>query len=163
MYTQNIARLMEEMDESLAVVETGSGGLISAACLSMPGASGWFRAGHIAYSHHSKDVLGFDKSVFIQHGSVSVEAVRHMARQVRQREGATIGLCESSIMGPSGGSAVKPVGMVLVGLCVGESVVVFHHRVRGDCRSENMKEARNYALQDLHRWLGDQQTYQQNI
>src|SRR5690606_27551824 len=70
----------------------------------------------LAYSNRVKvDVLGVDPGVLDREGAVSEAVARQMARGVRERLGADIGLSTTGVAGPTGGSPEKPVGSVWIG------------------------------------------------
>src|SRR5262245_52917259 len=48
---------LKEREESIAVAESSSGGLLSAALLSVPGASAYFRGGAIVYTGKAREVF----------------------------------------------------------------------------------------------------------
>jgi PncC family amidohydrolase len=157
----DIVRLTTELrtkNHTVSVVETGAGGLISSALVAEPGASAWFREGVVAYSHSSKTFL-LPAQTIAEHGSVSHQAAKDMAEHIRIASGSTIGLCETSVIGPTGGSPQKPVGLTIIGLSVdGSPAITFEYRHNGN-RVENMREAMWRALEVLQRWLDDQDRY----
>ena len=54
---QTVGTLLIERKQTLAVSESSSGGLISAALLSIPGASAYFMGGGVIYTHRAREVL----------------------------------------------------------------------------------------------------------
>ena len=72
---QRIAVALIRRKERMGVAESCTGGLIGAACTSLPGSSQWFERGVISYSDQSKsELLGVPAGLIALHGSVS-EAV----------------------------------------------------------------------------------------
>ncbi|MBI3953578.1 MAG: nicotinamide-nucleotide amidohydrolase family protein [Chloroflexi bacterium] len=68
--------------------------------------------GVIAYHAAPKErLLGVPATLLKEHGSVSAEAARAMASGVAAALGADIGLAETGIAGPTGGTDAKPVGL----------------------------------------------------
>ncbi|RME28263.1 MAG: nicotinamide-nucleotide amidohydrolase family protein, partial [Candidatus Zixiibacteriota bacterium] len=85
----------------------------------VPGASGWFVGGVIAYANDVKtNMLGVDTSLFDTSGpgAVSEECAKQMASGCRQRCESDYALAITGIAGPEGGSEEKPVGTVFIGL-----------------------------------------------
>ena len=159
---EQIADMMRRRGWTLGVAESTAGGSISDACVALPGAGKWFDEGRVVYSHASKDRLGCDKAVFIEHGSVSHQAAKHLALQVCKEFGTTIGLSETSIAGPGGGSEEKPVGLMIVGIAHNGVACTFAAHSTGD-RAENKQAARDFALYRLRRYLEDQDRYDEAL
>jgi nicotinamide-nucleotide amidase len=96
----------------LAVAESFTGGRVAAALTSVAGASEWFVGGVIAYANSVKQrELGVSEKTLASSGAVSEETALEMARGVRERLGADIGLATTGIAGPTGGTREKPVGL----------------------------------------------------
>jgi nicotinamide-nucleotide amidase len=69
----------------------------------------------VAYANDVKETgLGVPAETIERHGAVSAETAAEMARGVRARLGADIGVAVTGIAGPEGGTAEKPVGLVFV-------------------------------------------------
>jgi nicotinamide-nucleotide amidase len=102
---------------TLAVAESCTGGLIAQRLTSVPGSSAYFTEGLVTYSNESKTrLLGVDKKLIKEHGAVSKEVARDMARGVRHRAKTDFGLAVTGIAGPDGGTEEKPVGLVYIAL-----------------------------------------------
>lgn len=102
---------------TLAVAESCTGGLIAQRLTSVPGSSIYFTEGLVTYSNESKTrLLGVDKKLIKEHGAVSKEVARDMARGVRHRAKTDFGLAVTGIAGPDGGTEEKPVGLVYIAL-----------------------------------------------
>lgn len=89
------------------------------------------------------------------HGAVSRETVEHMARGVRERAGAELGVAISGIAGPEGGSPAKPVGTVHFALDTPDGARWIERRFRGT-RSEVKLQAAHAALDLIRRYLEGQ-------
>jgi nicotinamide-nucleotide amidase len=106
------ARLTRD-GQRLATAESCTGGWIAKACTDLPGSSGWFLGGVVAYANDLKQAaLGVDPVVLARHGAVSEPVVADMARGALERTGADVAVAVSGVAGPDGGSAEKPVGTV---------------------------------------------------
>ncbi len=102
---------------TLAVAESCTGGLIAQRLTSVPGSSQYFVEGLVTYSNESKTrLLGVDKKLIKEHGAVSKEVARDMARGVRHVARTDFGLAITGIAGPDGGTEEKPVGLVYIAL-----------------------------------------------
>jgi PncC family amidohydrolase len=81
----------------------------------VPGSSEYFVLGVIAYANEAKHaILDVSDKTLAAHGAVSTETALEMARGVRARSGAQIGLATTGIAGPGGGTPLKPVGTVCI-------------------------------------------------
>lgn len=99
---------------TIAVAESCTGGLVSAALTELPGSSDVFLAGVVSYSNQAKiDLLGVGNDIVETFGAVSVASAWAMARGVLDRSGADVAVAITGVAGPGGGSAKKPVGTVV--------------------------------------------------
>jgi nicotinamide-nucleotide amidase len=98
---------------TLGVAESLTGGLIASRLVNVPGASGWFKGGVVAYHEQVKfDVLG------VPVGPVVTEAAAGaMAQGARRVTRADVGLGITGVAGPDTQEGVAA-GTVLVGLCL---------------------------------------------
>jgi len=100
---------------TLATAESATGGLIAARLTSIPGSSDVFLGAIVAYSNEVKvSELGVPEDVLQEHGAVSAETAAAMAAGVRARLGAAVGIADTGIAGPGGGTPEKPVGLVYI-------------------------------------------------
>jgi len=88
--------------ETIAVAESSTGGLISAALLAVPGASGYFQGGGIIYTRDARRSLLNLPENFIAMRGATEEYALIAARAIRSQLGATWGVCETGASGPSG-------------------------------------------------------------
>lgn len=111
-----VGALLRARGLTVALAESCTGGLVAHRLTNVPGSSGYVVGGVVAYSNAVKvDLLGVDAGVLRRDGAVSEEVARAMARGVRARLGADIGIATTGIAGPGGGTADKPVGLVWIG------------------------------------------------
>lgn len=96
----------------IAVAESCTGGLISAALTEIPGSSDVMDRGFVTYSNEAKrDMLGVPDALSIEHGAVSKEVVLAMLDGLGSRSDADVLISVTGVAGP-GGTAAKPEGMV---------------------------------------------------
>jgi PncC family amidohydrolase len=96
------ARLMART-ETIAVAESSSGGLISAALLAVPGASAYFRGGAVVYTAKARMALmDLHREAVAGMRSASPPYALLLARTARENLGADWGLSETGAAGPSG-------------------------------------------------------------
>lgn len=100
---ESIGAILIDRGQTLAVAESSAGGLVSAALLSVPGASAYFLGGAVVYTATARSaLLGIGDAEMTGLRSASEPYARLLARTVRARHGATWGLAETGAAGPSG-------------------------------------------------------------
>ncbi len=98
----------------IAVAESCTGGLVCAALTEIAGSSDVFEAGFVTYSNASKiGQLGVSSDVVETFGAVSVATAWAMARGALHATDADVAVAITGVAGPGGGTAAKPVGMVV--------------------------------------------------
>jgi nicotinamide-nucleotide amidase len=98
-----IAAILIERRESVAVSESSTGGMISAALLAVPGASAYFLGGAVVYTAASRRaLLSVEPAAMAGIRPASEPYAQLTARTVRERHGATWGLSETGATGPTG-------------------------------------------------------------
>jgi len=112
-----LGRLLTEAGLTLALAESCTGGLIAHRITNVPGSSTYFLGGVVAYSNEAKQrILGVAQATLNDHGAVSEETAREMARGARRLFGADLAASATGIAGPGGGMPGKPVGLVYIAL-----------------------------------------------
>jgi len=151
---QAVARLLRARQETLALAESCTGGLMADLITEVPGSSDYFVFSAVTYANQAKvDILAVDVKTLQDHGAVSVETAREMASGVRSACGTTYGLATSGIAGPGGASAGKPVGTVCIGLATSDGVSGHRYHFPYDHRSRNKRIFAAMALELLRREL----------
>lgn len=119
-----IVQLLAQHNQTLAVAESCTGGLLANRITNVPGASAVFLAGYVCYANQAKiNMLNLDPQLIEKHGAVSEQVARALANQARTRAGSDYALATTGVAGPSGGSPEKPVGTVHIALALpGETV-----------------------------------------
>ena len=98
----SVGALLKERGETVAVAESSAGGLVSAALLSVPGASAYFVGGGVVYTRDARrGLLDVPEDVVTMRASTEEYALI-MARRVRERLNTTWGICETGAAGPTG-------------------------------------------------------------
>jgi nicotinamide-nucleotide amidase len=100
-------------DETIAVAESCTGGLLAARLTERAGASDVVRGGLVVYSNAAKVALaGVDAALIERVGAVSEEVAVALADGARAALGADVGVGITGIAGPGGATEGKPVGLV---------------------------------------------------
>ena len=98
-----IAAILKERHENIAVAESTTGGLVSAALLSVPGASTYFVGGAVVYTLKARRaMLDLPDTAFAGIKSVTEEGAMILARAARTRFAVTWSMAEIGASGPSG-------------------------------------------------------------
>jgi nicotinamide-nucleotide amidase len=110
-----VGALLLKKKHTLALAESCTGGYISHRITRISGSSVYYYGGVVSYSNDAKVLfLGVKRETLERHGAVSRETALEMAKGIRERTGATIGLSVTGVAGPGGGSTEKPVGTVWI-------------------------------------------------
>lgn len=98
-----------------SIVESCTGGLVSALITSVAGASQMFDRGFITYSNDSKtELVGVSRETLDEFGAVSMQCALEMATGGLANSEANACVAITGIAGPDGGGEQKPVGMVFI-------------------------------------------------
>lgn len=114
---ETLARLLvaEARDKSLRLctAESCTAGLVAAAICSVAGASDVFERGFVTYSNRAKqELLGVPGDLLADLGAVSEPVARTMAEGALEASHAHVAVAITGVAGPSGGTAMKPIGTV---------------------------------------------------
>jgi nicotinamide-nucleotide amidase len=128
-----VLELCRERGFSLATAESATGGLIAARLTAVPGSSDVFRGAIVAYADDVKTLeLGVPTDMLAAHGAVSAETAAAMAAGVRERLGTDIGVSDTGVAGPGGGTPEKPVGLVYLHASGPDGELATHFDVPAD-------------------------------
>jgi len=144
-----IGALLKARRETIAVSESSTGGLISAALLSIEGASAYYRGGAIVYTPKARAALmGLSREEMGDMRSASEPYAQFMARTVRERMASTWGLAETGATGPSGNAYGDAAGHCCVAVSGPASLSLVIETGHGN-RAANMETFRDTALKLL--------------
>jgi len=111
-----VGDMLMAQNKTIAFAESCTGGYISHLITSVPGSSQYYKGSIVSYDYDVKvNSLDVDRAIMEEQGAVSEAVVLQMARAVREKLGADIGVSVSGIAGPDGGTEEKPVGTVWIG------------------------------------------------
>jgi PncC family amidohydrolase len=145
-FAAEIGNILMTRGWSLVTAESCTGGLIAAMITDVPGSSGYFAGGVVAYSNRIKeDVLSVPGSILDAKGAVSKETAMAMAKGAADFFRVECAVSVTGIAGPGGGSAEKPVGLVYIGLYVPGVLKSFRYNFAGD-RASVREQTANTAL-----------------
>ena len=99
----SVAEILKQNKQTVAVSESSGGGLISAALLSIPGASAYFIGGAVVYTRTAqKELLNVPDDTMLDIRASTEEYALLNARTVSKLLGATWGISETGASGPTG-------------------------------------------------------------
>lgn len=108
-----VGRHLLGSERRVVTAESCTGGWVAKAITDIPGSSGWFLGGVVAYSNDLKQaLLGVPAETLELHGAVSDATVLAMAEGALLRLGGELSVAVSGVAGPDGGLPGKPVGTV---------------------------------------------------
>ena len=145
--SRNIIKKLSKKKLKISFAESCTGGLLSTAITSVSGSSKVFTLGLIAYSNQSKTkVLKVPKNIIRKYGSVSEPVCLAMLKNLNKISTTNISVSITGIAGPSGGTKIKPVGLVYVGIKKGNRTEVKKYLFKNKDRSYIQRAAVNKSL-----------------
>ena len=112
-----VINLLKNKKISLSIAESCTGGMLSQSITSVNGASKVFKFGIVTYSNQSKiKYLNVPSKIIKKYGAVSKQCCSAMVNNLSKISKAKINIAITGIAGPKGGSKLKPVGLVYIGI-----------------------------------------------
>lgn len=150
---ESVAALLKARKHTIAVSESSTGGLISAALVAVPGASAYYLGGAIVYTGFSrKEFLKIEKQDLNGTRSASEPYAQLAARRVRENLGATWGLAETGASGPTGNRYGDKPGHACIAVSGPHEAVITLETGSAD-REANMQRFAQRALELLESCL----------
>jgi len=141
-----IIHLLKKKKITLSVVESCTGGMFSQVITSINGASKVFKFGIITYSNQAKiKHLKIPLKIIKKYGAVSEECCRSMVNNLSKVSKTKLNLAITGIAGPKGGSKLKPVGLVYIGISKNNKTqiikYIFKNKKRENVRKNSVKKS----------------------
>jgi len=134
----------------ISFAESCTGGMLSSAITSVSGSSKVFNLGLVTYSNKAKiDILKVPKKIINKYGAVSYECCLSMVKSLSKISKANISVSITGIAGPSGGTKLKPIGLVYVGIKKGNKVIIQKNLFKKKNRLLIQKAAATKVLKTL--------------
>ena len=151
---EQIAAKLVARKQTIAVAESSTGGLISAALLSVPGASAYFLGGGVVYTRDARRLL-MDIPDEAMKGirSASEPYAKLLAETARRRFATDWGLSETGATGPTGNRYGDAAGHSCMAVAGAKTDVITLETGKSD-RQANMHEFAKTALALLLKNLG---------
>lgn len=124
---------LKSIGKTISFVESCTGGKLVSTLLKHPGASDVVDSGFVTYSNASKmRDLNVLYETLQTYGAVSHQTCYEMVKGLVDKTGTNIGVSITGIAGPTGGTEEKPVGLVYIGIRIGDEIYTFENRFTGD-------------------------------
>ena len=147
MNCKKIVGLLKRKKFKISIAESCTGGMLSSAITSVSGSSKVFTLGVVVYCNQSKiKVLKVSKKIIRKYGSVSEQVCLAMLKNLNKISKTNISVSITGIAGPSGGTKIKPVGLVYVGIKKGNRTEVKKYLFKNKGRPYIQKAAVNKSL-----------------
>ena len=143
---KNIVKKLIKKKLKISFAESCTGGMLASSITSVSGASKVFNLGLITYSNSSKiNVLKIKKSIIQKYGAVSAECCEAMVNNLAKISKAQINVSVTGIAGPKGGSKLKPVGLVYIGVKKSNKILItrniFKQKTRDSIQKASVKKS----------------------
>ena len=148
--TKKIINKLIKKNVSISVAESCTGGLIANTLTKISGVSKIFSYGIITYSNKAKyKYLSVSKTNLSKFGAVSKEIAEDMINGLYKNEKTKICISTTGIAGPNGGTKIKPVGLVYIGIKVNKKNHIFKKIYKGK-RSEIQRKTRDFIFNKIN-------------
>jgi len=120
-----LVKKLIEKKLTISFAESCTGGMLSSTITSVSGSSKIFNLGLITYSNKSKiSILKIPEKIINKYGSVSNECCLSMVKNLSKISQSNISVSITGVAGPSGGSKLKPIGLVYIGIKKGNKIII---------------------------------------
>jgi nicotinamide-nucleotide amidase len=110
-----VGEKLAQLDKTLSLAESCTGGLIAKMITDVPGASRYFTQGWVTYSNQAKiNELGVETDLIEQYGAVSEQVAESMAKGARHKAKTDFSIAVTGIAGPIGATEQKALGLVYI-------------------------------------------------
>ena len=135
---------------TISVAESCTGGLLSSNLTKLANSSKYFRMGLITYSNEAKTkILKVDRNIIKKYGAVSKECCEEMVKNLSKISKSKINVSITGIAGPGGGSKLKPVGLVYIGIKTGKYLLILENKFKSRNRSSIQKNTVREVLNKI--------------
>ncbi len=142
-----IVRLLKKKRLKISFAESCTGGLLSSVITSINDSSKVFTLGLVTYSNKSKiNTLKVPKKIIMKYGAVSYETCLSMVKNLSKISKTNISVSITGIAGPKGGTKLKPVGLIYIGIKKGNKSLVNKYLFKNKKRNSIQIATVNKAL-----------------
>ena len=134
--SNQVVKLLKRKKIKLSVAESCTGGMLSNIITSVSGSSKIFSMGLVTYSNSAKkSVLKIPEKIIKNHGAVSAQCCLSMVINLSKISKSKICISITGIAGPGGGSKLKPIGLVYIGLKNGKKTTINKYHFKNKNRN----------------------------
>ena len=145
---KNIVKKLQQKKLKISFAESCTGGMLASTITSISGASKVFNIGLVTYSNDAKiNILKVNKKIIQKYGAVSAECCEAMVKSLSKLSKAHINVSITGIAGPKGGTKIKPVGLVYIGVKRSNKLLITKNIFRKKTRSGIQKATVKRALE----------------
>ena len=138
----------------ISFAESCTGGMLSSTITSISGSSKVFNLGLITYSNKAKiDILKVPHKIISKYGAVSNECCLSMVENLSKISKANISVSITGIAGPNGGTKLKPVGLVYIGIKIGNKIIIKENIFKSKNRIAIQKATVNTSLNIINKFI----------
>ena len=135
---------------TISVAESCTGGLLASHLTKLANSSKYFKMGLITYSNEAKTkILKVDRNIIKKYGAVSKECCEEMVKNLYKISKSKINVSITGIAGPGGGSKLKPVGLVYIGIKTGKYLLILENKFKSKNRSSIQKNTVREVLNKI--------------
>jgi len=121
---------------TISVAESCTGGLLANNLTKLANSSKYFQMGLITYSNEAKiKILKVNRNIIKKYGAVSKECCEAMVKNLSKISKSKINVSITGIAGPGGGSKLKPVGLVYIGIKMGRHLLILKNKFKSKNRN----------------------------
>ena len=145
---KKVVKILIKKKLKISFAESCTGGLLSSTITSVNGSSKVFTLGLLTYSNQSKtQILKVSKNIIKKYGSVSEQVCLAMVKNLSKISKTNMSVSITGIAGPSGGTKIKPVGLVYVGIKKNDRAEVKKYLFKNNGRHYIQKSAANKCIE----------------
>ena len=135
---------------TISVAESCTGGLLANNLTKLANSSKYFQMGLITYSNEAKTkILKVNRNIIKKYGAVSKECCEEMVKNLSKISKSKINVSITGIAGPGGGSKLKPVGLVYIGIKTGKYLLILENKFKSKNRSSIQKNTVREVLNKI--------------
>ena len=147
-----VVKKLIEKKLRVSFAESCTGGMLSSTITSVSGSSKILDLGFVTYSNKAKiNILKVPKRIIVKHGAVSQECCLSMVKSLSKISKANISVSITGIAGPNGGTKLKPVGLVYIGIKKGNKIIIKENLFRNKNRISIQKATVSTSLKIINK------------
>jgi nicotinamide-nucleotide amidase len=152
-----VGNLLNKYKLFVGTAESCTGGYIAHLLTARPGSSSSYKGGIVSYANEAKEnLLAVQHDTLVTKGAVSEETVIEMVQGALEALRVDYAIATSGILGPDGGTPLKPVGTVWIAVGNKKKIITHQFFFRFD-RRRNIELTANNALNMLRRFIIEQE------